>query len=89
MAATKDQPDTDQDEPKTEAASADVAENAPAKKRKPRKKAAAKSSGPKLTPMMERYMEVKSQNPGSLLLFRMGNIFRSCDSPAHRDRYDS
>ena len=31
--------------------------------------------GAKMTPMMERYMEVKSQNPGSLLLFRMGDFY--------------
>ncbi len=30
---------------------------------------------PKLTPMMERYLEVKRQNPGSLLLFRMGDFY--------------
>ena len=30
---------------------------------------------PKLTPMMERYMEVKRENPGSLLLFRMGDFY--------------
>ena len=36
----------------------------------------AKKSGPaKLSPMMERYREVKSQNPGSLLLFRMGDFY--------------
>lgn len=29
----------------------------------------------KLTPMMERYLEVKGQNPGSLLLFRMGDFY--------------
>ena len=29
----------------------------------------------KQTPMMERYLEVKRQNPGSLLLFRMGDFF--------------
>ena len=29
----------------------------------------------KLTPMMERYLEVKNQNPGSLLLFRMGDFY--------------
>jgi len=29
----------------------------------------------KLTPMLERYREVKSQNPGSLLLFRMGDFY--------------
>ena len=30
---------------------------------------------PKTTPMMERYQEVKRQNPGSLLLFRMGDFY--------------
>jgi DNA mismatch repair protein MutS len=34
-----------------------------------------KNGGPKLTPMMERYLEVKRQNPGSLLLFRMGDFY--------------
>ena len=29
----------------------------------------------KLTPMMERYLEVKRQHPGSLLLFRMGDFY--------------
>ncbi|MBT6157822.1 MAG: DNA mismatch repair protein MutS [Planctomycetaceae bacterium] len=29
----------------------------------------------KLTPMMERYMEVKQQNPGTILLFRMGDFY--------------
>ena len=29
----------------------------------------------KLTPMMQRYREVKQQNPGSLLLFRMGDFY--------------
>ncbi len=29
----------------------------------------------KLTPMMERYLEVKAQNPGSILLFRMGDFY--------------
>ena len=28
-----------------------------------------------LTPAMERYMEVKRQNPGSILLFRMGDFY--------------
>ncbi|HBL42930.1 DNA mismatch repair protein MutS [Gimesia sp.] len=32
-------------------------------------------SGKKLTPMMERYLEVKRQNPGTLLLFRMGDFY--------------
>ena len=29
----------------------------------------------KLSPMMERYMEVKGQNPGTILLFRMGDFY--------------
>ena len=39
-------------------------------------------SGPKLTPMMERYLEVKRQNPGSILLFRMGDFYElfHCDA---------
>lgn len=32
-------------------------------------------AGKKLTPMMERYLEVKRQNPGTLLLFRMGDFY--------------
>ncbi|MDA1164538.1 MAG: DNA mismatch repair protein MutS [Planctomycetota bacterium] len=36
---------------------------------------ASSKDAAKLTPMMERYMEVKSQNPGSLLLFRMGDFY--------------
>ena len=30
---------------------------------------------PKLTPMMERYLAVKAENPGTLLLFRMGDFY--------------
>ncbi|MEX0717290.1 MAG: DNA mismatch repair protein MutS [Planctomycetaceae bacterium] len=33
------------------------------------------ADGPKLTPMMERYLEVKRQNPGAILLFRMGDFY--------------
>ena len=29
----------------------------------------------KLSPMMERYMEVKGENPGTMLLFRMGDFY--------------
>ena len=29
----------------------------------------------KLSPMMERYMEVKRENPGTMLLFRMGDFY--------------
>lgn len=39
---------------------------------------AAKKQGKapaKMTPMLERYREVKAQNPGSLLLFRMGDFY--------------
>ncbi|GAB4140528.1 MAG: DNA mismatch repair protein MutS [Planctomycetaceae bacterium] len=32
-------------------------------------------SAAKLTPMMQRYREVKEQNPGTLLLFRMGDFY--------------
>jgi len=34
-----------------------------------------KQTKAKLSPMMERYQEVKAQNPGSLLLFRMGDFY--------------
>ncbi len=30
---------------------------------------------PKLSPMMERYREVKAENPGAVLLFRMGDFY--------------
>ncbi|MCH9652352.1 MAG: DNA mismatch repair protein MutS [Planctomycetes bacterium] len=33
------------------------------------------NTGKKLTPMMERYLEVNRQNPGTLLLFRMGDFY--------------
>ncbi len=33
------------------------------------------AKGRKLTPMMQRYEEVKKENPGSLLLFRMGDFY--------------
>ena len=29
----------------------------------------------KLSPAMERYVEVKGQNPGTILLFRMGDFY--------------
>jgi len=35
----------------------------------------AADKGTKLTPMMERYLEVKRETPGSLLLFRMGDFY--------------
>ena len=33
------------------------------------------ADAPKLTPMMERYLEVKAQNPEAILLFRMGDFY--------------
>ncbi len=33
------------------------------------------ADGTKLTPMMERYLEVKRQNPGAILFFRMGDFY--------------
>ncbi len=35
----------------------------------------AKTGETKLTPMMQRYLEVKAETPGSLLLFRMGDFY--------------
>ncbi len=35
----------------------------------------AKHGNNKLTPMMQRYFEVKAETPGSLLLFRMGDFY--------------
>ncbi|MEZ6064971.1 MAG: DNA mismatch repair protein MutS [Planctomycetaceae bacterium] len=33
------------------------------------------ASAPKLTPMMQRYQEVKAETPGTILLFRMGDFY--------------
>jgi len=33
--------------------------------------------GPRLTPMLAQYMEIKSQHPDTLLLFRMGDFFET------------
>ena len=30
---------------------------------------------PKITPMMQRYREVKAETPGAILLFRMGDFY--------------
>ncbi len=46
----------------------------PSPKKKPSEPAAG---GPKLTPMLAQYMEVKSRHPGSLLLFRMGDFYET------------
>ncbi len=35
------------------------------------------AGGPKLTPMLAQYMEVKGRHPGSLLLFRMGDFYET------------
>ena len=35
----------------------------------------SQEKSPNTTPMMQRYLEVKSQNPGTLLLFRMGDFY--------------
>ncbi len=37
----------------------------------------SKSNGPKLTPMLTQYLDIKSQHPGSLLLFRMGDFYET------------
>ncbi len=42
-----------------------------------KKKEANKSPGPKLTPMLAQYMEVKGQHPDCLLLFRMGDFYET------------
>ncbi len=39
------------------------------------KQARGKSKPRKLTPMLERYFEVKQQHPGTILLFRMGDFY--------------
>ncbi|MCP4292158.1 MAG: DNA mismatch repair protein MutS [bacterium] len=35
------------------------------------------NGAPKLTPMLVQYLDIKSQNPGSLLLFRMGDFYET------------
>lgn len=35
----------------------------------------SKTKEPKLTPMMQRYLEVKAETPGTILLFRMGDFY--------------
>ncbi|RLS38954.1 MAG: hypothetical protein DWH81_09255, partial [Planctomycetota bacterium] len=32
-------------------------------------------SDAKVTPMMQRYLEVKAETPGAILLFRMGDFY--------------
>ncbi len=39
--------------------------------------AAAAAGGRKLTPMLTQYLEIKSQHPDSLLLFRMGDFYET------------
>ncbi len=36
-----------------------------------------KTSKPKVTPMLAQYLEIKSQHPGALLLFRMGDFYET------------
>ena len=51
------------------------AKNAPGQTKsasKPAKKAAGKAA---VTPMMQQYMAIKEQNPGSLLFYRMGDFY--------------
>ena len=40
-----------------------------------KKQSGAKKKKSKLTPMMQRYMEVKAETPGTILLFRMGDFY--------------
>lgn len=40
-------------------------------------KGSNKPKGPKLTPMLAQYLEIKAQNPSSILLFRMGDFFET------------
>jgi DNA mismatch repair protein MutS len=35
------------------------------------------AKSPKMTPMLTQYLEIKAQNPGSLLLFRMGDFYET------------
>jgi len=42
-----------------------------------RKKPPEKKQGPRLTPMLTQYMEVKGQHPECLLLFRMGDFYET------------
>jgi len=44
-------------------------------KKTTKKKPASKKKASKLTPMMQRYMEVKAETPGTILLFRMGDFY--------------
>jgi len=43
--------------------------------KQPEKKKKGKSKPRKLTPMLERFFEVKEQHPGTILLFRMGDFY--------------
>jgi DNA mismatch repair protein MutS len=37
----------------------------------------AKTAGPRLTPMLEQYLEIKAQHPDTLLLYRMGDFYET------------
>jgi len=41
------------------------------------KQGAGADDGPKVTPMLAQYLEIKSQHPESLLLFRMGDFYET------------
>jgi DNA mismatch repair protein MutS len=49
--------------------------NAPDESRKTQ--AGGKATGPKTTPMLAQYLEIKARHPGSLLLFRMGDFYET------------
>ena len=36
-----------------------------------------KLSGPKVTPMLAQYLEIKARYPGTILLFRMGDFYET------------
>jgi DNA mismatch repair protein MutS len=65
-------------EPSPPAAPADVEATQPAAEAS----AGAAPAAGRSTPMMQRYREVKRQNPGSLLLFRMGDFYELFDDDA-------
>ena len=39
------------------------------------KKKRKRKDGPKVTPMLAQYLEIKADHPGSILLFRMGDFY--------------
>ena len=53
----------------------DATPEAPSAPQPSGQKAKGRGAGGRLTPMMQRYTEVKNQNPEALLLFRMGDFY--------------